>query len=342
MATDNGDNRNKPDVIGADAVSARRISWPTLVGIASVIAYAAFVQFVWGWGAIVTAWQGVGFGPLVLSLTGLVVTYLIRAWRMACYFHEETAGGFVRLFRLTQIYNLLNVMLPLRSGEASFPLLMKREFAVSLSRATAGLVVMRLLDLHALLAAGGFALALSLAPSRGDVTAWLAWLIWGLFLLVPFLLYPARRPVFRFIARRMPENGRFRHVLEEVRRGIPDDPARLLQVFAMTLLNWAVKILVLAWILWLLGITHPAGAIGGAFGGELSAILPFHAPAGVGTYPAGIVAGAAFLSGPGLFVDGVALDALAKAAVTAHMLIVVSAFAVAALAMLLAWRMRRH
>ncbi len=35
-----------------------------------------------------------------------------------------------------------------------------------------------------------------------------------------------------------------------------------------------------------------AAAFGGALGGELSSVLPFHAPGGVGTYPAGIVAGA--------------------------------------------------
>ena len=34
------------------------------------------------------------------------------------------------------------------------------------------------------------------------------------------------------------------------------------------------------------------GGFGGALGGELSSVLPVHAPAGVGTYPAGITAGA--------------------------------------------------
>ncbi len=59
------------------------------------------------------------------------------------------------------------------------------------------------------------------------------------------------------------------------------------------MLNWGVKVLVLAWVLALMGVEPIAACFGGALGGEISSVLPVHAPAGVGTYPAGIAAGAA-------------------------------------------------
>ncbi len=62
---------------------------------------------------------------------------LSGAGGVADYFPRETKGQFRRLLKLTLVHNLLNVMLPLRSGEASFPLLMRSEFGMPLARATA-------------------------------------------------------------------------------------------------------------------------------------------------------------------------------------------------------------
>ncbi|MGO8632108.1 UPF0104 family protein, partial [Rhizobium ruizarguesonis] len=55
-------------------------------------------------------------------------------------------------------------------------------------------------------------------------------------------------------------------------------------------------------------------------GGELSAVLPRHAPGGVGTYPAGSTAGAIAL---GAASERLALAALAQASVKAHLRIIV-------------------
>jgi uncharacterized membrane protein YbhN (UPF0104 family) len=54
----------------------------------------------------------------------------------------------------------------------------------------------------------------------------------------------------------------------------------------------------------------------------LSSVLPVHAPGGVGTYPAGITAGAVAFGASG---EKAALAALAQASVNAHLLIIVSA-----------------
>ena len=77
--------------------------------------------------------------------------------------------------------------------------------------------------------------------------------------------------------------------------------------------------------------------LGGAVGGELSSVLPFHAPAGVGTYPAGIAAGAVAF---GAARSGPSFSELLQAAVNGHLLIVVSALAATALALPLSSRKR--
>ena len=92
----------------------------------------------------------------------------------------------------------------------------------------------------------------------------------------------------------------------------------------MTALNWSVKVLVLAWVLAAAWASSRSPRFGGALGGELSSVLPVHAPAGVGTYPAGIVAGAAAF-GAGENADGLAV--LAKASINTHLLMIVSALA---------------
>ncbi len=108
----------------------------TLGMVVVIVAYAAFIQWVWGWGTIMGLWSHAGWGTIALALLLLVATYLLRTWRIYDYFPRETKSRFATLFRVVQLHNILNIMLPFRSGETSFPLLMRREFGVNLLRGT--------------------------------------------------------------------------------------------------------------------------------------------------------------------------------------------------------------
>lgn len=286
----------------------------TLLTAAVVAAYAAFIQWIWGWSAILAGWQAVGIPTILLALALLVATYVIRTHRMHDYFPRETSGQFLRLFRVTQVHNLLNIMLPFRAGETSFPLLMRSEFGVPLAHGTAALLVLRLLDLHALLAAAGLGVVV------GSSRPYLASILWALFLLLPLLLFPFKHPLMSAVKARA--SGKLARVADEIDDGLPPHFAAFIRAWLLTVLNWGVKVLVLAWVLGLMGVLPLTAMFGGALGGELSSVLPVHAPAGVGTYPAGITAGAAAF---GSARDAVTLDVLAKASINAHLLIVVSA-----------------
>jgi uncharacterized membrane protein YbhN (UPF0104 family) len=295
----------------------------TLLTLAVVFAYAAFIEWFWGWNSILAQWGKVGVWPILLALALLTGTYFLRTWRIYDYFPKETGGHFAALFRVTQVHNLLNIMMPFRTGETSFPVLMRSEFGIPLARGTSALFVMRLLDLHALLAAAGIGLALA-SPYRV-----LAWVVWVAFLLLPAAGFVLRRPLIKFAAKALPKKAQT--LVHELERGLPVDAGAFARAWLTTVVNWLVKVAVLAWALRLMNVTPLSASFGGALGGELSSVLPVHAPGGVGTYPAGITAGAMAFGAPG---QKAALDNLAQASVNAHLLIVVSALTGTALALL--------
>jgi hypothetical protein len=302
-------------------------NWIAVLTAALILLYAAFVQWIWGWPIILAAWREVGATNILLALVLLVGTYFVRAHRIKDYFPSETAGRFLWLFRVTQVHNLLNIMLPLRTGETSFPLLMRSEFGVPLAHGTSALLVLRLLDLHALLAAAGVGLVV------GAGFSWWACSLWLVFLVSPLAVFPFRDPVLAAARNNLPQ--RFAKFVNEVDDGIPRNLAVFLRAWVLTVLNWGVKVLVLAWVLGLMGVLPVAAAFGGALGGELSSVLPVHAPAGVGTYPAGIGAGAAAF---GSARDAATLEVLAKASINTHLLMIVSALAGTGLSLILGAR----
>lgn len=294
-----------------------------LVTAATLVAYLVFLQIAFGIPELLSQLAAIGTLPLLGALALVVMTYAVRCWRVADYFPRETAGQFRRLLKLTLVHNLLNVMLPMRSGEASFPLLMRTEFGMPLARATAALLVMRLLDLHALLAAAGIGLVIAEGWALWAVALWLG------FLLAPLPLFALKSPILR-LAGRLPD--RLRGLVDEIERGLPAGPVAFLRAWGATVVNWGVKVVVLAWVLRLMNVTPLAASFGGALGGELSSVLPVHAPGGVGTYPAGIVAGALSF---GAAAAPASLAEIGKAAVNAHLLILISAFVGTGIAVLI-------
>jgi uncharacterized membrane protein YbhN (UPF0104 family) len=299
----------------------------TLLSAAIVLLYVVFIQWLLGWNTVLAQWRQIGFGTVAATVALMTATYLLRTWRIHDYFPGETAGGFARLFHLTQVHNVLNVMLPFRTGELSFPVLMRTEFGVSLPRATSALLVMRLLDLHALLAAGGVGLVLASGwPVFGTA-------LWCAFLLLPFIGYVAKAPLLRLASLLAPK--RLRAIISELEAGLPATGTLFARAWGMTLLNWFAKVTMLAVVLGLMGVGPAAATFGGALGGELSSVLPFHAPAGVGTYPAAITAGAVAFGAP--HQEG-ALAVLSRASVNLHLMVLMSAFA----GLLLSVALQRH
>ena len=241
-------------------------------------------------------WQGVGARLARIdggSLAGVALlfaaSYAMRGARIHGEFRDEIGrvddpGGRhgVRLYlcvlRLTLVHNALVNVLPFRSGEAAFPVLLKRWFDVGTARAVVALLWLRAQD--AIVVA---ALAAAIWP--GVPTAWRLVAIAAIAIgawAVPALL---RRPAVAVHA--SPRLAKLHALLERSTR-------RNAAGWSWTIGNWTAKLVAESWLLAMaLGLDRTgsiADAALGAIGAELAAILPIQGVAGFGTFEAGAAA----------------------------------------------------
>jgi hypothetical protein len=208
---------------------------------------------------------------MVLALT--LVGYIARAARMAVHLGGAVRAEPLRCFRVMALHNLANNFFPMRTGELSFPLLLKRDFGVPTTRSVGALLWLRALDLSAIAVAAG----LSLGIDRLGTPVGLAIGIVGL--LLPLIGYGL------LTIRPLTGEG----VLARLASGLPVSTRSLILGQSFTLLHWGAKLAAWSWILASLGGIDRVLAWTGAVAGELTSVLPIHGLAGAGTYEGGIV-----------------------------------------------------
>jgi Lysylphosphatidylglycerol synthase TM region len=219
-----------------------------------------------------------------LALGGLGLSYALRAERLrrewGSWFAADAARGqapgFVACLALFLTHNAAIVVLPLRAGEAGYPLLMQRRFGVPLGDSLRSLLWLRLQDAAVLATLA----ALWLPPVAPAVRAGWAALIGLGWVLV--LAFGAR--ALSALAARAPAVQRFQAAWLAHRND------RL--GWALCAANWLVKLAVFALLLRALAPLDFPAALRGALGGELASVLPLQGPAGLGTYEAGVWAAA--------------------------------------------------
>lgn len=251
-------------------------------------------------------------------LAGAVVLFLVSFTARAIRIHWVTAahtrGQFPATVRLSCLCVTANTLLPARSGEILFPVLMRRHFGLPMGEGFAVLIWLRLFDLHCLFGAGLFGLALGMA---GPVTAVLASVVW-------LALVPAGFVVSRLLAERLPRGSRITRWISDL---LASAPRAWVGLYAWTWLTWYTKFAALAVLLMTMaGLTVDAAAAG-IVAGELSFVLPMHGVAGAGTYQGAIVAVTALWSADA--------DQVLAAAVDLHLFILGVTLVVAAASLLL-------
>lgn len=247
------------------------------------IVFCALIEYYFGWSQLLAPWAEQSWPTLLTAMALTFLTYWLRAMRQYDYFRREMSGGFWLNFKLMLQHNLLNNLLPMRTGELSFPLLMARYFDVAADRSIPALLWFRVMDLHtllslALLAGGSYWLGLPQTLALAMILLPLPWLM--------FLLQG-------WLAARLPTHSprRVLRLIAKVLDSLPQSPRDFWHAWAWTVINWVVKLGVFAWVLLLFSdIPHSAAWLG-AIAGDLTSVLPVHGIAGVGTYEAGVVAG---------------------------------------------------
>ncbi len=272
--------------------------------IAIVAVFAVVVEHYWGWRRLFTPWREVPMGWLATATAAQLCSYGLRALRI---YVAETAiprGRYGTCLRLILLNNVLNFLLPMRSGEASFPILMNRWFRIDAAHATGTLLWLRVLDLHVLATIGLACIGTGWLASA-SVTLGIA-VVAITAMLGPIALFSLRRPLQRICSSR---DGKFFSILQRLLTGLPTRHYGLGFDLLLSWSAWTVKLAALGWLLArLAGLSLAAGTLG-AIGGDLSTVLPIHAPGGFGTYEAGTLAGlsGALMPAPGLLAAAVNL-----------------------------------
>jgi uncharacterized membrane protein YbhN (UPF0104 family) len=265
-------------------MSAKRAAL-LLLDVIIIAAFAVVVQRAWGWGRLFAPWRDVPALWLVAATTAQLLSYGLRALRIYIAEAEIPRGRYGSCLRLILINNALNLLLPMRSGEASFPLLMNRWFGVDMAHATGTLIWLRLLDLHVLAALGLACVASGLIGHAGLSESLGAGAL--LAIAAPTLLFLMRAKLVAFCAARA---GRIARLAHKLLNGVPQRWRGLGLDLGLTWAGWSVKLAALGWLLANLAqLPVTAGALG-AIGGDLSTVLPIHTPGGFGTYEAGAMA----------------------------------------------------
>jgi uncharacterized membrane protein YbhN (UPF0104 family) len=281
---------------------------------ALLLAATAVIIEIWlGWARVVEPWRAIPWDGALTAVGLVACSYCLRAWRIYDFFLAQTKGRYVLCLRLTLIHNLLNNLLPARSGELSFPLLMQRYFSVELSGSLPALLWLRLLDLH-------FLLLLLVVASYSFFDTSLVVIAALLVLPMPLLAYALQHRLRQWCAASAERSNRTRaHKLLLV---LPTTSRELLRGLLLTWSNWSLKLAAFSWLLALFADTSMTHALAGAVAGELASVLPINTPAGIGIYEAGVVAGMVPL--------GVAADTALVAAINLHIFLLVCAGAGAA------------
>ena len=283
------------------------VRWFIGVGLAAVLLWT--VDLVVGWRSV---WESLGLAPLsvLLQCGGLyALSHLLRAWRIHFFKAASLGVGFGLTLKLSLLHQSFNNLLPMRLGEASYPLLMRRYADISLVDATMDLIWLRLLDL---LVMAGIAILFLL----GFVNGSLAMLVAALFMLTGCFLLAMVAGKNTWQTESDEPSGFIRSGLRAFSQRGPSSGASVWLLFTATATAWALKIFALLLFAAVTSDLHWLTVWGGVIAGEASSLLPVHGIAGAGTYEAAFVAGA--------YVGGESLEQMLLTAVNLHIFIVSS------------------
>lgn len=248
--------------------------------ILAALVYA--LHSLWGLERLLAPWRNVPALLILGAIAAQAVSYSLRALRIYWAEPQIPRGAWHHCLRLVLINNALNLLLPARTGEVSFPVLMQRYFGLPLAAGTGTLLWLRLLDLNILLVLSA-ALLLPQQFGLGQTTPALAA---GVLALAPLAVLAVRSRGIAALARR---EGRWTRWASEALSACPKQIREVLRDLCLTWAAWLIKLCVLGLVFaTLAGVTVSAGVLA-AIGGDLSTVLPLHTPGGFGSYEAGVL-----------------------------------------------------
>ncbi len=225
---------------------------------------------------------------IVLSLFLYTITYYFRAKRFTLFFPQiETK----ELAAVMAVHTFFNNLLPFRSGEASFPIILKKLFGIEGIISSAALVVARLFDLLSL--ALLFTLS-TLGIATGNKTFLIVAVLLSITIVVILFL---GFKLLKLLKKKFGLATALFFFFSEFK-----STKNVLLVFLYSFLNWLTKFTAFYLIMKAgkLNLNFFQTTFVATFG-ELTTVLPIHSIGGFGTYEAGLVGGFALLGFKGSY-----------------------------------------
>lgn len=262
-------------------LSQNFVKW--LTGIALLIAVLVLVQWQYGWRETLNAWGNVSPVIVLLAFVLFAISHIVRAYRIYCFLFDSSYR-FLPLIKVSAIHQWMNNLLPMRLGEATFPILLKRHYGVGFAEGVSRLIWLRLLDL---LIMGGLCAFLVLMTLPMALRVWVVAIGFLLLLL---------GGVLAFGLKGLPS---WLHKVKSLLISTaPKSLKHFLQLLSLTVLAWLCKLAAVALVIIALAPLSFFSALAGALGAELSGILPIHGVLGAGSYEAAFFAGLALFNEP--------------------------------------------
>ena len=270
-----------------------RTRWIAAASIAAGVAALAVLVAFTPWRLLAERVATVPWPGWVGATLGMSATYALRAGRLRAEWRWKlrTLGlGYRECLQVTLLHNAAINVLPMRSGEASYSFLLHRRWGVGLGDATASLLWLRLQDMMVLGVLGIAILVPAPLPWRiGFAAAAIAAAATLLPLLVRRVHVHARRARARAHAA-APRARKAWHLVAKVAAAFRAARGGA-AAWGYAISNWMLKLGIVGVLLASLANLPLGAGFCGALGGELAGVLPVQAPAGVGTYEAGVALG---------------------------------------------------
>ena len=265
------------------------------------------VEWQVGWYSLLTSWQGFSTATLALLILLSLASNALRALRIKISF-ELPAQHYPQMFYLSTNHNLLNNLLPMRTGEVAFPVLIKRYFGIGLVASSSHLLLYRLLDLIALLSLAGVLVLWTYNPALSLGLAVVT--------LVGLLLFDQGKRLLVWLLQKA-GNTKLDKLAAEFTL-LPTRGGHFSAIVLTTYGVWLTKLLAFLGVVLQLSDLTLAQAVTSVAVADLSSILPIHGVAGSGTFEAAFV-----LAGKFYAID---TSALLKIAVQLHLFLLLMSF----------------
>ena len=210
---------------------------------------------------------------IVPSTILVLLSYLLRSIRIMDWFEGAKFHSSVQVMLQ---HNLWNNLLPMRTGELTFPVLVTKHLDSSVAESLVALFWFRVFDLLSICMILVCALSL--------------WLDYPVIIALALVIFFIFIPVVNFFQRAIPTSLTIqKSKLISVLQSLKTEHKQLWHCLLWSIASWISKLVAYASVFSMFAHADFVDSLIAAIGGELTSILPIHGIAGVGTYETGIV-----------------------------------------------------